>query len=149
MVNIYEASLGQFNNLEHCGRDSSGRVEIWCQNSSHGDRLIKAVNMSCEAAVTQTLIITLYDTFGMLAWQICMLCISSVPSKNISGSIQFMLNWQRLWNNVVLPQKRLAVSIHVATSRKSYACQNDFSGIKLLNKSSQVKCLTSIFCVKL
>ncbi len=64
MVNIYEASLGQFNSLEHCGRDSSGRVEIWCQNSSHEDRLIKAVNMSCEAAVTQTLIITFYGTFG-------------------------------------------------------------------------------------
>lgn len=60
LVNIYEASLGQFNGLERCGRDSSGRVEIWYQIRS----LIKAVSMSCEAAVTQTLIITLCDTFG-------------------------------------------------------------------------------------
>lgn len=50
-VNINDASLGQFNGLEHCGRDWSGRGQIWNQISFHGDRLIKPVSMHCEALI--------------------------------------------------------------------------------------------------
>lgn len=88
LVNIYEVSLGQFNSLEHCSWDSSGWVEIWYQISSHGDRLIKAVSMSCEAAVPQINYNTLWHFWLHPNKFAC--CVSVTCLKNIF-QVQYIL----------------------------------------------------------